>query len=424
MRIGIVSYWFNRGQGVVARQLRSALERLGHETFVLARPTRETNIRPSWVDREGVWAQPGVTAASGYEIPWDDYAAWAEANSPDLVLWDQNYGFEEIARLRRSGIRTAGRFVWEQFSAKHVGPALEAFDAVYSLTACERDRYRELGIDSPRVRWGIHPELLEEHMPGTSSAPLPEEPTPSTSSAPLPGVPGSEAGRGSGRPAWNPAAPGREAEEADGVCTFLFPGGFMSRRKPIADVIEAFRAVDDERIRLVLKAQVERRKREVRRLLRGGRLLGGRDRRIEVVRADLPTDEYLRLFASADVCLAPSRWEGLGLHLYEATAFGMPIVTNDNPPMNEIVADGVNGLLVPGIPDGEARSGIPAFRPDRAELTKAIERLTDPATRSTLAEGARRRREELSWETTLADLDRLIGSLAAGPATAGRRSGG
>jgi glycosyltransferase involved in cell wall biosynthesis len=371
MRIGIVAYWFNRGQGVVARQLRSGLDSLGHETFVLARPTRETNIRPSWVDREGVWDQPGVTAASSYEIPWEDYAAWAEANSPELVLWDQNYGFEEIARLRRSGVRTAGRFVWEQFSAQHVGPALEAFDAVYSLTACERDRYRELGIESPRVRWGIHPELLE-------------------------------------RP---PAA----SSEAGSTC-FLFPGGFLSRRKPIADVIEAFRAVEDERIRLVLKAQVERRRREVRRLLRGGRLLGDRDRRIEVVRADLPTDEYLRLFASADVCLAPSRWEGLGLHLYEATAFGMPIITNDNPPMNEIVADGVNGLLVPGIPDGEARSGIPAFRPDRAALSEAIERLTDPATRSTLAEGARHRRGELSWENTLADLDRLLGSLTPGAA--------
>jgi len=413
MRIGIVAYWFNRGQGVVARQLRSALDSLGHETFVLARPTRETNIRPSWVDREGVWAQPGVTAASGYEIPWGDYAAWAEANSPDLVLWDQNYGFEEIARLRASGVRTAGRFVWEQFSPEHVGPALEAFDAVYSLTACERDRYRELGIDSPRVRWGVHPEL---HAP-------------SASSASRPGAAGSRAGRPEPRPAPDAGTPGSEAEDvpgigpSDGIC-FLFPGGFLSRRKPIADVIEAFRAVEDERIRLVLKAQVERRRREVRRLLRGGRLIGGRDRRIEVVRADLPTDEYLRLFASADVCLAPSRWEGLGLHLYEATAFGMPIITNDNPPMNEIVADGVNGLLVPGIPDGEARSGIPAFRPDRAALSEAIERLTDPATRSALAEGARRRREELSWETTVADLDRLIGSLAAGPAIAGPRSGG
>ena len=54
MRIGIVAYWFNRGQAVVARQIRSALDGLGHETFVLARPTRKTNIRPDWIDQTDV----------------------------------------------------------------------------------------------------------------------------------------------------------------------------------------------------------------------------------------------------------------------------------------------------------------------------------------------------------------------------------
>ena len=41
MRVGVVSKWFNRGQPVVGRQLRSALDELGHETFVLARPKKE-----------------------------------------------------------------------------------------------------------------------------------------------------------------------------------------------------------------------------------------------------------------------------------------------------------------------------------------------------------------------------------------------
>ncbi len=38
VRIGIVSKWIASGQAVVARQIRSALDELGHETFVLARP--------------------------------------------------------------------------------------------------------------------------------------------------------------------------------------------------------------------------------------------------------------------------------------------------------------------------------------------------------------------------------------------------
>ena len=103
------------------------------------------------------------------------------------------------------------------------------------------------------------------------------------------------------------------------------------------------------------------------------------DARIDWVFDDLPDAEHKRLFAAADVCLAPSRWEGLGLHLYEATAFGMPIITNDNPPMNEVVRDGENGLLVRGIEAEEpADSGIPAYDPDVDELAAAIERLARP----------------------------------------------
>jgi glycosyltransferase involved in cell wall biosynthesis len=366
MRIGIVAYWFNRGQAVVARQIRATLDDLGHETFVLARPTRKTNIRPGWVDTEGVWAQDRVTAASDYLIPADEYLAWADDVRPDLVLFDQNYQFDEIARLRQSGVRTIGRFVWEHFAAEHVEPAGRAFDRIYSLTACERERYRDLGIDTPRVRWGCFPDLVE-------------------------------------------MAKERGAEDFPGVVTLLFPGGFMSKRKPLAETIAAFRATREQRLRLVLKAQVERQRKRVERMIRGGSRFGRRDRRIEVITADLPTDEYLRMFAAADVCLAPSRWEGLGLHLYEATALGVPIVTNDNPPMNEVVLDGVNGLLVPGVPDGNApRSGIPAFAPDVGTLTAAIERIADDGFRAELAAGARRRREELSWDRTAADLSRLI----------------
>ncbi|MEZ5155666.1 MAG: glycosyltransferase family 4 protein [Solirubrobacterales bacterium] len=389
MRIGIVAYWFNRGQAVVARQIRATLDGLGHETFVLARPTRKTNIRPGWVDTEGIWAQERVTAASDYLIPADEYLAWADEVEPGLVLFDQNYQFDEIARLRDSGVRTIGRFVWEHFAAEHVEPAVRAFDRVYSLTACEQERYRELGIETPRVRWGCFPDLVA----------MAEE--------------RERAGAGGAAHEAEDSAGGDWGEA--GNVTLLFPGGFMSKRKPLAETITAFRATRDERLRLVLKAQVERQRKQVGRMIRGGSRVGRRDRRIDVITADLPTDEYLRMFAAADACLAPSRWEGLGLHLFEATALGLPVVTNDNPPMNEVVLDGVNGLLVPGVPDGHApRSGIPAFAPDVAALTAAIERIADDGVRAELAAGARRRREELSWERTAADLRSLIDAGADG----------
>src|SRR3954471_22192105 len=116
MRIGICAYWFNRGQGVVARHLRSALDSLGHDTFVLARPTRAKNIRPAFVDHSGVWDQPDVTDASEYRIPAEELVAWGRENELDVALFDQNYEFDAIAALRDSGVTTVGRYVWEHFA--------------------------------------------------------------------------------------------------------------------------------------------------------------------------------------------------------------------------------------------------------------------------------------------------------------------
>ncbi len=360
MKIGVSAFWFNRGQAVVARQLRSGLDSLGHETFVLARPTRGGNIRPAFIDHSDVWDQPGVTEASDYQIPALELDAWAADNALEVAFFDQNYQFEEIARLRAAGVKTIGRFVWEQFETEHVEGALEAFDVVYSMTRCEQERYEQMGIPSPRVRWGIHPELL---LVGSDTA---------------------------------------EPGGSDGMVTFFFPGGFMSRRKPVEQTLEAFRAAKGENLRLVVKTQVERGGRGVRKAAK-------KDSRIQLITEDLPAAEHLRLFASADVCLAPSRWEGLGLHLYEAMGLGLPVLTNDNPPMNEVIVDGENGLLVPGVPSQEeSGSGIPAFDPDVSALTEAIERLADPDLRQSLSLGAVRASAGLAWSTTVADLAGLL----------------
>ena len=354
-RVGIVTKWFNRGQAFVSRYVRDALDESGHETFILARPTKDKGPMAAHVDRSGVWDQPGVTEASDWEVPYEEYARWIEQNSIEVVHWDNCYQHDEIRRLRESGVRTVGRFVWEMFGAGDAEPAAAAYDVLYSMTRCEQARYLELGIESPFVRWGLHRELLE----------VPIE------------------------------------RSEDGLVRFYFPGALLGPRKPHREVIEAFAAARGDNLRLIFKAQVERRMNYLTRA-------ASADPRIELILDDMETAEHLRLFASCDVCLGPSRWEGLGLFLYEAAAFGMPQITNDSPPMNEIVRDGVNGVLVADIEDGTADSGIPSMKPDVGDLTAAIERLAEAPERARLAAGALRTREELSWSRTVADYGALI----------------
>ena len=115
--IGIVTKWFNRGQAFVSRYLRDALDAQGHETFILARPTRDKGPMAAHVDRTGVWDQPGVTEASDWEVPFAEYERWIADNRIEAVHWDNCYQHDEIARIRESGVKTVGRFVWEMFGA-------------------------------------------------------------------------------------------------------------------------------------------------------------------------------------------------------------------------------------------------------------------------------------------------------------------
>jgi 1,2-diacylglycerol 3-alpha-glucosyltransferase len=377
MRIGIVSKWFNRGQPVVGRYLRSALDELGHETFVLARPKKDRGPRPGALDRDDVWEQEGITEASAYDVPMGEYEEWVEANSIEAVFCDQNYQFEELANLRRNGIRTVGRFVWEAFAEEHVNGAQEAFEIIYSFTRSEQERYRDFGIESPYVTWGIHPELL----------------------------------------AYAPDLNGTGDRDADqGVVRFIFPGGFIGHRKPLRPVVKAFRRTSNPNFRLLIKSQVDRKRLSV------ANEAAESDSRIEVMLADQPRDEHLRTFAECDVCLALSRWEGLGLPLYESIAVGMPVITNDKPPMSEAVEDGVNGILVTSHVNGQAKSGIDAYKPDVKELTAAIETLADPELRARLSAGARQIRDgDRRWQHTVDGMGGLISQLdsvaAVGPAS-------
>ena len=138
MRVGVVTKWFNRGQPVVGRQTRSALESLGHETFVLARPKKERGPRPGALDRDDVWDQPGVTEGSSYDIPLGEYESWVAVNGVEAIFCDQNYQFAELSSLRAREVKTIGRFVWEHFAEEHVAGALEAFDVIFSFTRAEQ----------------------------------------------------------------------------------------------------------------------------------------------------------------------------------------------------------------------------------------------------------------------------------------------
>ncbi|MCL4562643.1 MAG: glycosyltransferase family 4 protein [Chloroflexi bacterium] len=72
-------------------------------------------------------------------------------------------------------------------------------------------------------------------------------------------------------------------------------------------------------------------------------------------------EDMAQVYQQSHIVVLPSSGEGLPTALIEAAACGKPIVTTDVPGCRDVVADGVNGILVPP--------------QDPAALTAAIERL-------------------------------------------------
>ena len=69
-------------------------------------------------------------------------------------------------------------------------------------------------------------------------------------------------------------------------------------------------------------------------------------------------EELVELVGEADAVLNPSRWEGFGLTIMEALHAGVPVISTNGWPMNELVRHEINGLLV------DARNTGPFFAED------------------------------------------------------------
>jgi glycosyltransferase involved in cell wall biosynthesis len=75
-------------------------------------------------------------------------------------------------------------------------------------------------------------------------------------------------------------------------------------------------------------------------------LIADLDLNDRVTRLGVRTDVY-NVMQAADMMVFPSLYEGLGVSLIESMGSGLPVVVFDRPPMNQIVRNGVSGLVVP-----------------------------------------------------------------------------
>lgn len=161
---------------------------------------------------------------------------------------------------------------------------------------------------------------------------------------------------------------------ADAV--ILVAVGRLARPKALDLLLRALARTGREVMALIAGDGPERRALEITAQTLGlgerARFLGRRE--------DMP-----RLLAAADAYVAPTRREGLSLAALEAMAAGLPLVVSDLPEFEEVVENGVNGLV------------FPVGRVD--SLAQALSLLAGmPDLRANMAAASRERTMRFTWE--------------------------
>lgn len=124
---------------------------------------------------------------------------------------------------------------------------------------------------------------------------------------------------------------------------FLFVGA-LTQRKGLEYLIDAMRKIEEKSIILHIVGPIEDETyfHCLQNLVRQYKL----ENKV-VFYGMVPQEELWRFYAKSDIFILPSLWEGFGIALLEAMAFGLPIVATRGGAIPDLVNDGENGLLVP-----------------------------------------------------------------------------
>ncbi len=163
--------------------------------------------------------------------------------------------------------------------------------------------------------------------------------------------------------------------------------GSIVKRKGLSYLISAFKALPDEKLKLLIIGKGD--------MMETCRKLSGGDSRVEFPGYKRNAVEYIK---SSDLFILPSLYEGLPNVVIEAMAVGTPVIATNVFGTPELIEDGKTGVLVP-----------PA---DTAALKQAMLWLTgDSRARETFAREARKKAGYFSIGRMARDYEAFYSSL-------------
>ena len=120
----------------------------------------------------------------------------------------------------------------------------------------------------------------------------------------------------------------------------------------------------------------------------------------------MPHKELMAALSGSEMFVLNSSYEGMAHSILEAFAAGTPVIASDIEPNRELITDGENGLLVPLEPREKNIGG----------MRKAVGRLRDRGFAARIAENARSKLGEHSWEGVLGETESVLANAGKKPA--------
>ncbi len=288
MNIGIVTAWFERGAAYVSRQYRQVLEK-EHSVFIYARAGDYLIGNPTWDDDKVTWGKRSNLPVPS-AIDRNDFEAWIKTKQIDIVFFNEQQWWEPLSWCASLGVKT-GAYV--DYYTEETVP----FFASYDFLICNTKRHFSAFSWHPQVfyiPWGTDTNLFFPRS-------------------------------------YSPVNLNK--------VTFFHSCGYSPIRKGTDFVITAFSRMTQAACLVIhsqidLQAMIPTLSATIHKLQNQGTL--------QLINKTVTAPGLYHL---GDVYVGPSRLEGIGLPLIESQACGLPLVTCNNPPMNEFIAEETGSII-------------------------------------------------------------------------------
>jgi len=289
LNIGIVTTWFERGAAIVSRQYMDILNKK-HNVYIFVRGGEYYAKNDKKWNIENVTWGMRIPDSLGRNLDLRQFKKWIKTNNISNVLFNEQQHWKILVDIKK----TFPELVIGSYVDYYTAATIELF-WIYDYLLCNTKRHYSVFQSHPQcfyIPWGTNINIFQ----------------------------------------YDGKVKGEKGP------AFFHSCGMSPNRKGTSLLVKAFDRLDKDDSRLIIHAQkgFSKWNEETDNIIL-------QNNNIELI---IKTISAPGAYHYGDVYVYPSILDGLGLTIAEALSCGLPVITTNEPPMNEFIIEGINGKLV------------------------------------------------------------------------------